>query len=269
MATLSSDGLFVIVRSLGLRCFRRSGHGLHQAQGIHEKEADPYPPMSNDQTPSDKFVFPRWANYLLPLIVVAGVGGGAITPAIVGLGFSAETLNVGYAPEQPVPYSHKLHAGLLGFDCRYCHHTVEDSPHASIPATETCINCHAANRVHGESPKLKVVRDSFATGDPIPWVKVHLLPDYVYFDHSIHVAKGVSCFTCHGQVDEMPLMYQAKSLQMEWCLDCHRQPEPHLRPQEFITKLDWEPDENPHELGARIREELNINPSTNCSTCHR
>jgi hypothetical protein len=113
------------------------------------------------------------------------------------------------------------------------------------------------------------VRESQATGDPIEWERIHDLADYVYFDHSVHVNRGVSCVSCHGRVDKMEQVYQAEPLTMSWCLDCHRKPEPHLRPQEFITQMDWQPDEDPHELGTRLRQELNINPSTNCSTCHR
>ena len=191
-------------------------------RGIYEKEADPSPTMSNDQTRSDKFVFPRWANYLLPAIVVLAAGGGAVVPAIVGLAFSANTLNVGYAPVQPVPYSHALHVGELGLDCRYCHTTVEDTSFAALPPTQTCMNCHT--NIRSTSPLLEPVFKSNQTGEPVPWVKVHDLPDYVYFNHSAHVDKGVSCVSCHGRIDKMRVVRQAKPLSMGWCLDCHRAP---------------------------------------------
>ncbi len=234
--------------------------------------------MSNDQTPSDKFVFPRWANYLLPLIVVLVAGGGALTPAIVGLGFSASTLNVGYAPVQPVPYSHALHVGELGLDCRYCHTTVDDASFAAIPPTQTCMNCHAG--IRADSPRLEAVFKSNETGEPVPWVKVHDLPDYVYFNHSAHVNKGVSCVSCHGRVDKMEVVQQTKPLSMGWCLDCHRQPEKHLRPLDKVTDLAWEPDAQPGEtpeqaqlrVGLHQKQELLINDEaymTSCSTCHR
>ena len=172
--------------------------------------------MANDQSLPKKFVFPRWVNYLLPLIVVSAVGGGAFAPVVVGLGFSANTLNVGYAPEQPIPYSHALHVGELGLDCRYCHTTVDDASFAAIPPTETCMNCHAT--VKTDSARLAPLYESYETGKPIEWVKVHDLPDYVYFNHSAHVNKGVSCVSCHGRVDKMEVVYQAQPLSMAWCL---------------------------------------------------
>jgi hypothetical protein len=129
------------------------------------------------------------------------------------------------------------------------------------------MNCHAL--IAAESEKLRVVRDSAATGKPIPWVRVHDLPDYAYFDHSVHVAKGVSCVSCHGRVDTMDVVRQVETLSMSWCLECHRNPEPHLRPIGQVTDLDWVPEESREVLGARLRKEYNVNPSTDCSTCHR
>jgi hypothetical protein len=226
----------------------------------------------------NRYYFPSWVNRIIPLGGIFLLIGSAYVVAVAAYGTSPKTINVGYSPKQPVPFSHKLHVGTLKIDCRYCHTTVDKAAHAAVPATQTCVNCHSAanpdgsvanSAIHTRSEKLLGVRESQATGEPIEWEKIHDLPDYVYFDHSVHVNRGVSCVSCHGRVDKMEQVYQAEPLSMSWCLDCHRKPEPHLRPQEFITKLDWEPDENPHELGARIREELNINPSTNCSTCHR
>ena len=182
-------------------------------------------------------------------------------------GGNPRTLAVGYQPEQPVPYSHALHAGELGIDCRYCHNTVEAAAFAAVPPTATCMNCHAT--IATDSDKLVLVRQSAAGGEPIHWQKVHDLPDFVYFNHSAHVARGVGCVSCHGRVDKMERVYQAEKLSMGWCLDCHRQPEKHLRPQQFITDMTWTPAEDQEVLGGRLRKEYNINPSTDCSTCHR
>jgi hypothetical protein len=174
---------------------------------------------------------------------------------------------VGYAPAQPVPYSHALHPGKLGIDCRYCHTTVENAAFAAIPPTQTCINCHA--RIRAKSDQLALVRESFGTGAPIPWVKIHDLPDYVYFNHGAHVRRGVGCVECHGRIDRMEVVAQVRTLAMSWCLDCHRRPEAHLRPPALVTQMDWVPPEDPVKYGARLRRETNINPSQDCSTCHR
>jgi menaquinone reductase, multiheme cytochrome c subunit len=220
--------------------------------------------------PNQRFVFPRWTNYLLGGLVLAVVGGAVYVPMVVGYIASPQTRDVGYQPVQPVPYSHAVHVGQLGMDCRYCHNTVEKTAFASLPPTQTCMNCHAA--IKPDSPRLLAVRESYATGKPIEWAKVHDLPDYAYFDHSAHVNKGVSCLECHGRVDRMETVYQAQPLSMGWCLDCHRSPEKRLRPVEFVTKLDWVPTEAPAEMGKRLMREYNIRSSaelTNCSTCHR
>ena len=186
---------------------------------------------------------------------------------IVYYGGSPRTTDVGYSPVQPVPFSHALHAGDLGIDCRYCHNTVEIAADAAVPPTATCMNCHSM--IATDSAKLLPVRESAASGLPIRWVRVHDLPDYAYFDHSAHVSRGVGCVSCHGRIDRMEVVYQAERLSMGWCLECHRRPEPHLRPREAITDLDWTSSEDPSVLGAELRERNNINPSTDCSTCHR
>lgn len=221
-----------------------------------------------NQDRKSTFLFPKWVDRLRDVLGVILLG---IAPLyIIGLvwyGASPKTTDVGYAPVQPVPYSHALHAGELGIDCRYCHTTVEQAAHAAIPPTQTCMNCHA--KIRTTSPKLAVVRDSYATGMPIPWVKVHDLPDYAYFNHSAHVRRGVGCVECHGRVDKMDVVYQAQPLNMGWCLDCHRNPEPRLRPAELVTKMDWQPAEDRATLGKRLRAAHNINPSQDCSTCHR
>jgi len=222
--------------------------------------------MTKDKS-SDIFVFPKWTWILRPGIAAAVLGGAIYATLIVWLGFSPKATDVGYAPEQPVPYSHALHVGRLGIDCRYCHNTVERAAHAAIPPTQTCMNCHSM--VRKESEKLIPVRESYATGMPVEWIRVHDLPDYVYFNHSAHVRRGVGCVSCHGRIDTMEVVYQAKPLSMGWCLDCHRNPERHLRPVEFVFQLDWVPEEDQLVLGERLRETYNINPPTDCATCHR
>jgi hypothetical protein len=218
----------------------------------------------NDNT----LIFPKWVDSLRPIL---GLVLGLAPIYLLGLlyfGASPENLAVGYQPRQPVDYSHALHAGELGIDCRYCHTTVDTSAHAAIPPTQTCMNCHSA--IYPESPKLVPVRESYATGMPIPWVRVHDLPDYVYFNHSAHVTRGVSCVECHARVDKMAVVYQAEPLSMGWCLECHRNPDAHLRPMDEITNLAWQPEAaEREEIGRRIREEYDINPAEDCSTCHR
>ncbi len=169
--------------------------------------------------------------------------------------------------EQPVPFSHEHHVGGLGIDCRYCHTSVEDSRFAGIPPTKTCMNCHS--QIFAQAPFLEPVRASFRTNTPLEWTRVHDLPDFAYFDHSIHVNKGVGCTTCHGPVDRMPLMYQEKSLQMEWCLDCHRNPEQYVRPKDAVFRVDYIPPPDQAELGKRLVAEYQIQKLTSCSTCHR
>jgi len=171
------------------------------------------------------------------------------------------------AREQPVPFSHAHHVGDEGIDCRYCHTSVEKSGFANIPPTKTCMNCHS--QIFSTSPTLEPVRESFRTDTSIAWTRVHDLPDFVYFDHSIHVNKGVGCETCHGRVDKMPLTWQKASLQMEWCLDCHRHPEQYVRPREAVFQMGYQPPADQIELGRRLVQEYRIKSLTSCSTCHR
>ena len=212
-------------------------------------------------------IFPPWFDKVFKLGGLVLAGGVVYLVVVVAYAQSPETLDVGYEPDQPVEYSHRVHVGELLMDCRYCHTTVETSAHAAIPPTQTCMNCHTM--VQKESEALKLVRNSFSTGKPIPWIRVHDLPDYVYFDHSAHVARGVGCVSCHGRVDRMDKVSQVEPLSMGWCLDCHREPEERLRPKGLATVMDWEPEEDREALGRRLREENEINPSDNCSTCHR
>jgi hypothetical protein len=214
-------------------------------------------------------LFPEWVDRGKPLFAAVAV---FVPTYLIGMLYYATptlTSSKGYSPEQPVAFSHAYHAGELAMDCRYCHTTVDKAAFAAVPPTATCMNCHT--RIVPNSPKLTLVKESYASGDPIPWVKIHDLPDYVYFNHSAHVARGVSCVSCHGRVDRMEQVYQAKSLTMAWCLECHRNPDPHLRPPELVTDLDWEPsDEAEREaLIKEVKDRLQINPSTDCSTCHR
>ena len=168
-------------------------------------------------------IFPQSANKLpLQIIVYLVVLSGVLT-AGANYYMTPKYTRVGYAPVQPVPYSHALHAGQLGLDCRYCHSNVEKSGVANLPTAQTCMNCH--NQVKKDSPLLAVVRHSFETGESVPWVKIHQTPDYVYFNHAVHVNRGVSCWECHGQINEMEVVVHDKPLSMGFCLDCHRDPE--------------------------------------------
>ena len=171
------------------------------------------------------------------------------------------------AREQPLQFSHERHVGGNGIDCRYCHTSVEASAFAGIPPTKTCMNCHS--QIWSTSPYLEPVRASFQSGMPLRWTRVHDLPDFAYFDHSAHVNKGVGCSTCHGRVDLMPLVRQEASLQMEWCLNCHRNPERYVRPREAVFRVDYVPPSNQLELGARLVADYQIQKLTSCSTCHR
>src|SRR3989441_4765672 len=172
--------------------------------------------------------------------------------------------------DQPVQFSHKHHVGDDGIDCRYCHTSVETSAVAGIPPTKTCMNCHSV--LFNTAPYLEPIRESYRSDKSIEWVKVHRLADFAYFNHSIHVNKGVGCTTCHGQVDQMPLVFQANTLLMQWCVDCHRNPEPSLRPMDKVFAMDWKPGPDQEELGMQFAVERRIRTTaelTSCSTCHR
>jgi hypothetical protein len=227
----------------------------------------------DEPTPTTRFVFPRWANYMLPVLVVSAVGGALYMPVLAQLGVSPRTLDAGYAPVQPVQFSHAQHAGQLGIDCRYCHIGVDKGPNSTLPATQICMNCHAS--VKTDSPKLAAVFESWKTGKPVPWVRVHDLPDYAYFNHSAHVNRGVSCVECHGRVDQMDVVHQVQPLSMGWCLECHRAPEKKLRPLDQITNLGWKPPtqkNDANQLASFLKDEYHIRDPqymTSCSTCHR
>jgi hypothetical protein len=187
--------------------------------------------------------FPRSTNFLpFKIAFCLGLLGLGVALAIPYY-FTPKYTRVGYTPDQPVPFDHSWHAGQLGLDCRYCHSHVESSGHSNIPTNETCYNCHGPGKgqIKVDSPKLAAVRESGETGKPIEWVRVHAAPDYVYFNHSVHVARGVSCVSCHGKVNEMKVVGHAEPHSMGWCLDCHRNPEKHLRPVDQVYNLDYDP----------------------------
>jgi len=203
---------------------------------------------------------------LILLVGVLAIAGWAVDAT----GRSDYTTRANQAREQPVPFSHAHHVGGLGFDCRYCHTSVENSSFANIPPTKTCMNCHS--QIWSTSPTLEPVRASFREDKSISWTRVHDLPDFVYFNHSIHVAKGVGCESCHGRVDKMALTWQQNSLQMQWCLDCHRNTEQVLRPRDKITVMGYVPDGDQAEIGKRLHAEYQIRDVrtlTSCNTCHR
>jgi Cytochrome c7 and related cytochrome c/Class III cytochrome C family len=215
-------------------------------------------------------LFPRWTNTVsrlsaaallaIPAIAIGGLMAYVRSPLVT---------NQFNEVEQPIEFDHRHHAGDEQIDCRYCHWTVENSPSAGIPSTTVCVSCHA--QVWNKSPYLNEVRKAFFTDQPIPWVRVHNLPDFVYFNHSIHVNKGVGCVTCHGRVDEMGAVYQQAPLTMAWCLDCHRNPAPNLRPAEAITSMTWKPPEgvDPVEYGKTLAAQYDVHSRTSCTTCHR
>ncbi len=214
-------------------------------------------------------VFPKWSNALpLQIVIYLFVLGGTVTAGVTYY-CTPKYLRVGYQPVQPVPFDHSLHAGQLGLDCRYCHSNVDQSGFANIPAAQTCMNCH--QQVKPQSPLLAVVRASYETGDPVPWVQVHQLPDYVYFNHAIHVNRGIGCVECHGKINTMPVVYHAESLAMKFCLNCHRDPAAFVRTQDEVYNLD-----SPRLAAAgraaeaaRLVRDGRIKPPESCSGCHR
>jgi hypothetical protein len=206
----------------------------------------------------------------------------AVVGVIVGLGLFVvgwyyyalpSYTRVGYRPQQPVPFSHEQHVGQLGIDCTYCHSQVFDSPHANVPTSQTCMNCHNKEKanVKGNSPYLQPVYNSFKSGLPVEWKRVHKLPEYAYFNHAVHVNKGVSCVSCHGRVNEMKVVVHDQVLSMGWCLRCHNEPAPSLRPVTEVTNLTWAPagSRTRDEIGREIKKDLQVNPPMHCQSCHR
>ncbi|MEX1063336.1 MAG: cytochrome c3 family protein [Balneolaceae bacterium] len=210
-------------------------------------------------------VFPKWVDTIPKRLLIGIII--FLNGIVFGIWyfFSPEFTNVGYSPEQPVPFSHKLHAGEIGMDCQYCHTQVFDSQHANVPATQTCMNCHS--QIATDSDALAPVRNSWETGEPIEWVRVHNLPDFAFFNHEAHVSVGVGCESCHGRIDRMEQVFQAEPLSMSWCLDCHREPEKHVRPVDEVTTMGFHA-ENQLEEGLELVEKHNIIPPENCQSCH-
>jgi hypothetical protein len=215
-------------------------------------------------------IFSRTANIVSKASLVAVLGAVAVLGGVLyAIMMSPYYTNVNVTREQPVPFSHKHHVGELGIDCRYCHTSVEKSSFAGLPPTQTCMTCHS--QIWTNAPMLEPVRASYRDNQSISWIRVNALPDYVYFNHSIHVAKGVGCTTCHGPIAQMPLTYKANTLYMGWCLDCHRQPEKNLRPKSEVFNPYYEAPSGAKqlELGKKLMAEYHVQSLQTCSTCHR
>jgi hypothetical protein len=212
-------------------------------------------------------IFQPRADRLFRQFIVGGVLALGLLSAAAYCALRPEFTRVGYTPEQPVPFSHELHAGKLGMSCVYCHSNVERSPHATVPNSQTCMNCHQT--IKATSPLLSPVRESFEKGAPVEWKRVHRVPDYVYFNHAQHVNRGVGCVSCHGQVNEMPVVTHEKPLSMKWCLSCHKHPEPNLRPPLEATNMQWKAPPAAEEFAQQMQQKLNVKPPQSCQGCHR
>ena len=213
-------------------------------------------------------IFHRSTNTLSKVSIIAGaIGVGALIVFAYGMDRGGYITDVGIAKDQPVPFSHKHHVSDDGIDCRYCHTTVETSAVAGVPATEICMTCHS--QIWSNAVLLEPVRASYRTGESLQWTRIHDLPDFVYFNHSIHVNKGVGCATCHGRIDLMPLTYKVNTLYMNWCIECHRNPEKYLRPREEVFNMAYQPPENQEEFGRQLMKQNHVQSLTDCYTCHR
>jgi menaquinone reductase, multiheme cytochrome c subunit len=211
-----------------------------------------------------RFIFPEWTETLKKWVNLLVLGAPVYLVALIAYGVTPEALRIGYQPEQPVPYSHALHAGELGMDCRYCHTVVDRSPKAAVPPAGVCMNCHST--VRKDSDALLPIRQAFSENEAVKWVRVTDLPDYVFFNHQAHVNAAVGCESCHGRIDQMVKVYQHAPLTMEWCINCHKDPAPHLRDPSNVTKMGYR--QSPGE-GERVMKKNQVSPPTNCSTCHR
>ena len=207
------------------------------------------------------------------LAALAALAGGGVAAGVT-IYLTPKYYRAGYQPVQPVPFSHQVHAGQLGLDCRYCHNGVEKSWFANLPGASTCMNCHSV--ILKDDPRLAVIRESATNNTPVPWVQIHRLPDYAYFNHEVHVRRGFSCVECHGRVDEMDEVYHAKPLSMSFCLDCHRNPAAHIRPVDTVTDLGWTWSTNGVEAanlqtveGKKLVEHMRVESLQSCSACHR
>lgn len=213
-------------------------------------------------------IFPRWTNRIPPILAVGGGLGAVVAISFVWYYFSPKYTDVGYQPQQPIAFSHKLHAGELAMDCRYCHNTVERAARAAIPPTETCMGCHKT-LILPKSVPLAPMRLSWAADKPIPWIRVHQLPDFAYFDHSVHLAGGVGCASCHGRIDQMAVVSMDQPLSMSWCLECHRNPKPNLRPFKEITNMAYDPKKAGYDPDKDPLRKRKVQPPLHCSGCHR
>ncbi len=212
-------------------------------------------------------IFSKKIDKLLPVILVCKIVLVLGAVGFIWYYFSPQYTDVGYRPKQPIHYSHKLHAGDLGIDCRYCHTGVESQRNAGIPPIQVCMNCHSM--IGKESAALAPLREAWETGKPVQWVRVNDLPDYSYFNHSMHIRANVGCESCHGNISEMEVVKRAEPLSMGWCLDCHRDPAKHIRPANMITKFNWKATEESIQAAQKFMKEKGIRPSEDCSTCHR
>jgi Cytochrome c7 and related cytochrome c len=213
-------------------------------------------------------IFHRSFNTISRLTIYGAVFiAAALSYVAVVVARSSLLTNVGTTRSQPVPFSHEHHVKGLGLDCRFCHDTADKSSFAGMPATKVCMNCH--QQIQVGSDMLEPVRDSYKNDKSLRWERVHKLADFVYFNHSVHVNKGVGCTTCHGPVSDMPLMWQHGTLLMEWCLDCHREPNKYVRPRDQVYEWDYQPPANQDEEGRKLMAEYGIKSLTHCSTCHR
>lgn len=221
-------------------------------------------------------IFPRGSN-LIPLKIAIVLGALATASfGAIWYYWTPKYTRVGYQPAQPIPFSHKIHAGQLQMDCRYCHSFVDTAAHSNIPSSQVCMNCHS--QVQKDNPKLEPLRKAWATGGPVPWVQIHKTPDHVYFNHSVHLNRGISCVSCHGRVDQMDEVHQVESFAMKFCLDCHRAPENHLRPLDKVTDLAWHAvpkgkesvEQAQLDLGNELKQKRGVAPAVdNCAGCHR
>lgn len=214
-------------------------------------------------------IFPEWTNKL-PSKIFIGAGVFIILFSLAMSYYATpQYTRVGYQPEQPVPFDHSLHVNQLGMDCRYCHTSVDQSEHSIIPDAATCLNCH--NQIQSDHPALEPIRQSAATGEPVPWVRIHKTPDYVYFNHAVHVNRGISCIECHGPVNEMEEVYHAERFSMGFCLECHRDPTDKIRPLDKVYDLSWKPKikQSSMEKEKQFVHQWDIKPPQSCSGCHR
>lgn len=213
-------------------------------------------------------VFPPWSNTATKIAVTAAAAGAFAVLATLMVGARTPWIRgQQLAPDQPVEFDHRHHTRDDGIDCLYCHNTAMSASTAGIPSTDKCMGCH--DQIWPQSPMIEILRRSYFTGAPIPWNRVHRVPGFAYFNHSIHTNNGFGCSTCHGRVDRMPAVYQVAPLTMGWCLDCHRNPEKYIRPLDQITNMDWAPGGQQARIGAALVERLHTRKLTDCTTCHR